>query len=280
MTTRKKKPAPTTKRTKRAPVDIPLSEAPPIALEDFAVLFDIWDGTTGVAVSTPKEAAIRAAYSVCVAHAGQPGTVMVSASDASAARQTLDLLKSYFTDRPELAPMLKRVVQDGIELYGAQKILITTSPRSPAGLLSCINIEPAEVVDLTGITSRDMTRAILMPDVHDDPSCAGAIESAMGLPANFFQRMSDRAEEQQAAEEERRHRAFLANMVKPKPPEYQSETEVVPTCGNTGEPSPPGIDGVDYYSPQWEADNMMRKIFGGSGRQHRNPKIIRRRPPR
>ncbi|HEU4475926.1 MAG TPA: hypothetical protein VFR71_04430, partial [Methyloceanibacter sp.] len=134
---RRSKPARTSKQNRRQP------RPAPITLEDFSALFTSWDGQTGDVVATPREASIRACYAVCVTHAGTPGTVMVSASDVGAARQTLDLLKGYFTDRPELSPMLKRVTPDTIHLYGGQQILVTTAPRSPAGLLSAIKLEPS-----------------------------------------------------------------------------------------------------------------------------------------
>ena len=119
----------------------------PISFEAFsAALLEPWaqpPASDGTCITSPREAAARATYEAAVTHAKAKGTVLVTCTDAASARACLDYLRSFFSDQPQLAKLLKKTEGDGVTLHGGTKVVVTTdATRRPRDLLATIRLSP------------------------------------------------------------------------------------------------------------------------------------------
>jgi hypothetical protein len=194
-----------------------VADTPTVSYEAFARTFDLddWKGideVVGDDVASPLLAAKQAAHRA--ACASRTGTVLVYCEDQPAeAKLFMAHLTFMFEDKDEFRSQFKSASSDTLELRSGTKIVVSTRPRRPADLLSCIKIPLRE---RERASPRDVARAIFIA-VDEGPRVTAQIEDSLGLIRGEFFRMSALAEDRRREEWDQYIRARQGVFVKQQP---------------------------------------------------------------
>jgi hypothetical protein len=167
-----------------------MPDAAPITFADYCAdlaLLGPWHGEAwkrddATAFSSPREAAARATYAATVEHKGKRGLVLVLATEQGLARECRGFLEAFF-EQKLLAPLVKRIAPDGIELRGGMVIEVSTNDkRLVRDALCVVELKPASDQPPVEVKPLDLYRLILHV-AHTDPDSptVAAISKIVGL---------------------------------------------------------------------------------------------------
>lgn len=198
--------------------------------------------------TTARQTAKLALYRAALAEG--KGTVLVIVP--SHEQKTV---QGYIEAMVESSPML-RGLDACIEVCTPERAPLVKDPAHVIALL------PEQRVRIEDIDLRDMARSIC--DVaRQGPAATAAMEGLLGVPG-FFAESGRRAKELAPAPWYRRREATPSSL--PASLHPRSLALGVPMYA---------VDGRDYFSPEWEEANALRRMMGGG---RRTPMVHRRRP--
>jgi hypothetical protein len=247
----------------------------------------------GTKTNDPDAAALHAVYRATYDTRDERGVVLIKVPDAATARHVTSIIKGLFA-HPKLAPLVSDSDSTGIQLHNDIAIKCQTPDRRrPRSTIEFITLSEASDRIIEPMTPADFYRHMggLISRSNDGTAEPWEREHAIGLLALGAMPLSDAYPTYEAMfdamclsqlEEQRIRDAEMEASMKRRSLGLSlmgGDGSGLPNAFTPEPTKPQGTDGIDYFSPEWEAKRVERvtKIDPAGPQQDRATISTRRR---